>query len=108
VVGVDVQAHGLLALGQHVVRTHRAQRLGQRHRHPAVQQPERLAGALVHRHPRADEVVTHLRELDAQVPHGIACASGVEGVEVDGFLPDAHGGVQEGVFKMKLKLYLRR
>lgn len=93
-VQVDAQ-RGAAAADQRSVE--RAHRLGQGGAGPAVQQAERLAGARIHRHPRADEIVTHLREFDAQVPHGIACAGGVEGVEGDGFLPDAHGGVQGGI-----------
>ena len=65
VVGIDVQPHRAVALGRCVARTARAQGFGQHHAHTAMQQAKRLLGALIHRHPRRDEVVADLQELDA-------------------------------------------
>ena len=87
-VGVDVQAHGAVALGAGVGRAHRAQGLGQHHADTAVQQTVGLVGALVHGHAAAHEVVADLQELDAQVRYGRAQAVVGERFDGDGFLPD--------------------
>ncbi|MNY73280.1 hypothetical protein D3C86_2120340 [compost metagenome] len=66
-VGVDVQAHRGVAFGAGVVRADRAQGFGQHHADAAVQQPERLDGALVHRHPAHQEVIADFGDFNAQV-----------------------------------------
>ena len=51
------------------VRAHAAQRLGERDGSAAVQQSVRLAGALIHRHGAAEEILADLREHDPEGPH---------------------------------------
>src|SRR6218665_962112 len=96
VVGVDVQAHGAVALGAGVVGADGAQRFGQHHAHAAVQQPEWLLGAVVDRHAAAHEVIAHFDDLYAQVPGGSAMVGGIEQAQVEGFFPDRHGVLCQG------------
>jgi hypothetical protein len=88
VVGVDVQADGAVAGGRGERRAARAQRFGQHHRHPAVQDAGRLLGASIDRAAGADEVVADFEELDAEHGNGGVDVDGREQLDGGGLFPD--------------------
>ena len=96
VVGIDVQANHALARGCAIRCTTGAQGFGQHHRHTAVQQPVRLDGARIDRHPGANEIVTDFKELDTQVADGGAGAGRGQQFNRDGLLPDSHEMSKDG------------
>jgi hypothetical protein len=90
VIGIDVEPDGAPAFGQARHGAARAQRFGQHHRDPAVQQAVRLLRAAVDRHPGADEVVADFEELDAEPLDGGVLVHGHEAFDRNRSLPDPH------------------
>ena len=71
-------------------RAARAQRFGQHHRHPAMQQAVGLHGAAVHGHAGADEVVADFEKFNAQVRHRAMGVAGIEPCYRNVLFPDTH------------------
>ena len=88
VIGVHLKPDDvLLALGAEITR-HRAERFCQYHRRAAMQQPERLMRAMVHRHGGFNLTLIEPGKTDIEQPDHIIRAHGVERLKRRGTLPD--------------------
>src|SRR5579862_4797821 len=83
-VGVDLLADAVIFLAVDAVdRAQAAERFGQRHRGAAVEQPGRLAGAVIDRHAGLEIIVAGLDQLDAEMLDHRALAALLDEVLVE-------------------------
>src|SRR4051812_29358331 len=94
-VGVDLESHAVLPRGiDDKIGREARQRLGERGRGSAVEEPVRLLRPVIYRHRAAEKIRSELDDLDPEVLDHAALAAGVDVFDGIGAVPEGwgHGG----------------